>query len=238
MTNMIINQNVELRREYLLSQINHHLQRDFTSIAQLHRIPDIHIVEMTEKSSIGIEDIKQLQKEMIFQPFEEIYQVGIIFYADALTIEAQNALLKTLEEVGERSLYFLLCSNDKNLLDTIGSRSIKHYVKENPKFKTPKIQEITTPQILSGDLVEKFQYIDELVTQDKEEVGTISEFFTELSTFMHNIFNEMINDDKNTEDIREFIKKIDLANYRIKRNVNKQLSLENLILDLPEELAN
>jgi len=235
---MIISPNIELRREYLLSQINHHLQRDFANIVELHRVPDIHIVEMTEKLSIGIDDVKKLQKEMIFQPFEEIYQVGIIFHADSLTVEAQNALLKTLEEVGERSMYFLVCTNDKNLLDTIGSRSIKHYVKEKSHIETDTVHEITTPQIFRGDLVEKFQYIDELVTQDKEETGTMAEFFTELSTFMHNIFTDMIDEEKDTETIREFIKKIDKANYRIKRNVNKQLAIENLVLDLPDELIN
>ena len=200
---MIIHQNIELRRDYLLSQINGHLQRDFTTIAELHRVPDIHIVELTEKSSIGIEVIKELQKKMIFQPFEEVYQVGIIFHADSLTIEAQNALLKTLEEVGERSIYFLLCANDKNLLDTIGSRSIKHFVTED-KVTSEEVIEIPTPQIFSGDLIEKFQYIDELVTQEKEETGSVAEFFNELSTFMHSMFTEMINEDKDTHDIREF----------------------------------
>lgn len=236
MTHLIIQQNIETRRNYLLEQINQQLQREFKSIAELHRIPDIHIVELTEKKSIGIDEIKKLQKEMIFQPFEEIYQVGIIFHADSLTIEAQNALLKTLEEVGERSLYFLVCANDQNLLDTIVSRSVKHYVKSDDTAELVEDESMAMPKYLGTSVVEKFQYIDELVTREKEDGVTVKEFFSELSSYLHNRFHIMTNANDETKYIREFIKKVDEANFRIKKNVNKQLALENLMLSIPKEL--
>lgn len=238
MTHLIIQQNIETRRNYLLKQINEQLQREFKNIAELHRVPDIHIVEMTEAKSIGIDEIKKIQKEMIFQPFEEIYQVGIIFHADSLTIEAQNALLKTLEEVGERSIYFLLCSNEQHLLDTIVSRSIKHYVKSETDAILEDNADQKVPEFIGNSIVEKFQYIDELVTRDKEEGISIKEFFSELSNYLHNRFHIMTMTDDDTQYIREFIKKVDEANYRIKKNVNKQLALENLMIELPKELEN
>ena len=235
MTHLIIHQNLELRRAYLLEQINKHLQRDFSGIAELHRVPDIHIVEMTEKSSIGIDEIKKLQKEMIFQPFQEIYQVGIIFHADSLTHEAQNSLLKTLEEGGERSIYFLESANEKNLLDTIVSRSIKHYVKSSSSAESNGYT-APDPEVFNYSLIERFQYVDSLVSKDKEDSTSVKQFFAELTAFLHGKFTQIVENDQESHIIREFIKKVDEANFRINANVNKQLALENVMLEIPKEL--
>ncbi|WKZ31299.1 MAG: hypothetical protein QY318_00810 [Candidatus Dojkabacteria bacterium] len=76
---------MNLRREYLIGKINEYLGTSFEKFAQLHGNPDIHIIEFTEGESIKIEDVKQLQKELIFQPFKEKYQLGIICYAHNMT---------------------------------------------------------------------------------------------------------------------------------------------------------
>lgn len=75
-----------------------------------------------EKTSIGIAQIKELQKNLYQKPNSGQYKAIIIFHAETLTAEAQNALLKTLEEPPEHALILLLASSKEGLLPTILSR--------------------------------------------------------------------------------------------------------------------
>lgn len=86
-----------------------------------------------EKLSIGITDIKQMQKNLFQKPFNSSYKAVIIAHAETLTIEAQNALLKTLEEPPEYAFIFLLANNKEVFLPTILSRCKIISLEEEPK---------------------------------------------------------------------------------------------------------
>jgi len=75
-----------------------------------------------ESSSMTIEDVRMWQKQMIFMPVASKLSAGIIEDADALTIEAQNALLKTLEEPPSHAVLFLEAQSTAPLLATVLSR--------------------------------------------------------------------------------------------------------------------
>ncbi len=83
--------------------------------------PDVGLIEPTG-SSIGIGQIRWLRSQINLMPYEGRYKVYIIKHADLMTEEAQNALLKTLEEPPGRSLLILVSSNPTSLLPTIRSR--------------------------------------------------------------------------------------------------------------------
>lgn len=72
-------------------------------------------------SSIKIAQIRKLQTDIIIKPHKE-YKIYIINEAEKMTIEAQNALLKTLEEPPEYAIIILITNNKEQLLDTIKSR--------------------------------------------------------------------------------------------------------------------
>lgn len=230
MTHLIIHNDITTRREYLLEQINKHLERDFTSIAQLHNIPDMHIIELTSSSSIGIDQVKALQKEMIFQPFEEIYQVGLIFHADSLTTQAQNALLKTLEEGGERTLYYLLVSNERNLLPTIISRSIKHYVKTQAK---PELDiEVIRPEVLDMGAIQKFTTVEGIINEEKETGVAVKEFMNELLRYYREQLITNTDDPTKANEVTEYLSYIIDTDRKISANVNKRMALERLMLKI------
>ena len=100
--------------------------------------PDIHILDGSNLSSIGIEDIKGLQKEMVFSPFKETTQIAYILNAEKLTVQAQNSLLKTLEESSGKTAYILTTSNEKDLLPTVLSRCLKLYSTEIAEARNVK----------------------------------------------------------------------------------------------------
>ncbi len=76
----------------------------------------------TYRGSIKIEQIRQLQRDLQFHPFEGRYKIAIIDHSDRMLAAAQNSLLKTLEEPPSQSILILLTSNLSALLPTIRSR--------------------------------------------------------------------------------------------------------------------
>lgn len=75
-----------------------------------------------EDNSIGIEDVRTFQKRLTLIPYASAFTIGIIHDADHLTHEAQQALLKTLEEPPPHVLLYLETQSDESLLPTIRSR--------------------------------------------------------------------------------------------------------------------
>lgn len=84
--------------------------------------PDIHLIEGSDTESIKIEDIRNLQREASFRPFEAKRKVFIIDNAHNLTPEAASALLKTLEEPAKDSAIILITAKVNLLFKTIVSR--------------------------------------------------------------------------------------------------------------------
>lgn len=87
--------------------------------------PDIIWVTHEKPGSIGVDDIRvQLNNDIGIKPYSSNYKIYIINEADKLTIQAQNALLKTLEEPPAYAVILLLTTNHEALLSTILSRCI------------------------------------------------------------------------------------------------------------------
>ena len=74
--------------------------------------------------SIKIAQIRELQSEINIKPVFSEKSVYIIDDADLMTVEAQNSLLKTLEEPPKYVVIILIVHNEKNILSTVKSRCI------------------------------------------------------------------------------------------------------------------
>lgn len=86
--------------------------------------PDIRRVTH-EKATIGVDDVRlQLNNDILVKPYSRPYKVYIIDEAEKMTEQAQNAMLKTIEEPPEYAVIILLTVNAKLLLPTILSRCI------------------------------------------------------------------------------------------------------------------
>ena len=83
--------------------------------------PDFKIIE-PDGNSIKIEQIRELQRKVSEKPIISKRKVYIINDSDKMTIEAQNCLLKTLEEPPEFITIILIGSNESLFLSTIKSR--------------------------------------------------------------------------------------------------------------------
>lgn len=87
--------------------------------------PDIIHVEHRNAGSIGVEDIReQLCGDIQIRPYASPYKIYIVDEAEKMTIQAQNALLKTIEEPPSYGVILLLTTNSEAFLPTILSRCV------------------------------------------------------------------------------------------------------------------
>ena len=88
--------------------------------------PDIiRVVKPDDKNLIGVDEIRDMQDFISTAPGHSRYKVIIIEQAEKLSVQAQNALLKTLEEPPHYVVIILISSNDFQLLETVRSRTVK-----------------------------------------------------------------------------------------------------------------
>lgn len=100
-------------------------------------------------SSFGVDDVRNIIEEVNKKPYEGDKKILILYKCDKMTVQAQNALLKTIEEPPEGVYLILLSDSLENILDTIQSRCqvykltplSKEEILEYIDFKYPEISE-------------------------------------------------------------------------------------------------
>ena len=160
--------------------------------------PDLIFVDYQEKengekkSSISIDQIRQEVKGTVdISPKEGQYKVYVLCHSDKMTVEAQNALLKTLEEAPEHVIMILLCENENKLLDTVLSRVVRVYVGDMPIDKQWKLlQEIPALRALPAFLKEIAHKKQEEMQKYAEELGKLDG--QELYCFLDIILRDVL----------------------------------------------
>ena len=88
--------------------------------------PDIIYVSHEKPNTISVDDIRaQINNDIAIKPYSSPYKIYIIPDAEMMTVQAQNAILKTIEEPPEYAVIMLLTSNIDSLLPTIRSRCVR-----------------------------------------------------------------------------------------------------------------
>lgn len=108
----------------------------------LFNSPD-YIEIKPDGNSIKIAQIRKLQSDILVKPYKS-YKIYVIDEAQKMTVEAQNALLKTLEEPPKYAIIILITDNKESLLDTIKSRC------EIIKFTPIPMREVANYLTMSG----------------------------------------------------------------------------------------
>ena len=90
-----------------------------TVLASSHA--DVKVVR-TEKLTLGVDDVRELVRTSALSPVGDRWQILIVEDADRLTEQANNALLKAIEEPGARTVWMLCAPTVEDVLPTIRSR--------------------------------------------------------------------------------------------------------------------
>ena len=100
--------------------------------------PDIHLLD-ADGTTIKIDQVRALQREMALRPLEGLFRICLIDGAEHFNPAAANALLKTLEEPQPYTVIILLSSKPEALLTTIRSRCQRLPFQRLPKQRLTEI---------------------------------------------------------------------------------------------------
>lgn len=86
--------------------------------------PDLKILsKQKDRATLGVDSIKDFREDMFLSSTESEYKIYVIDDAECMTAEAQNALLKVLEEPPSRVIIMMLATEGDKILTTIKSRA-------------------------------------------------------------------------------------------------------------------
>ena len=175
-------------------------------------IPIVRI-GLGDKKSIGIDDVRELQKSMQLKANSdgEYTRFVIIQDAEKLTVEAQNSLLKLIEELPNKTILIIVSNDTESLLETVKSRCFHLPVLpisevqaiEYGEYNGHDQNKVTKAYLLSGGYPTKF--IDLLNTDDPlYELVDISKKFIGDSIFERQIFLQSLASPKSTYSYSDF----------------------------------
>ena len=178
--------------------------------------PDFQIIK-PDGLSIKIEQIRQMQKKILEAPIISNKKVYIIDDADLMTVEAQNCLLKTIEEPPKFVTIILIGSRVNSFLSTIKSRCT-----------IIKFQDIEDEQIKKY-LAEKYEISN--ISENMLEIfgGSIGK--AEILKDKQELYNNIIEIVEKIKvlDLIEILKKADII-YKSPEDKNDILESMNVIL--------
>ena len=178
--------------------------------------PDFLCIQ-PDGNSIKIEQIRQLQKEIQEKPIISNKKVYIIDDADFMTKEAQNCLLKTLEEPPEFAVIILIGSNENSFLPTIKSRCMILHFRE----------------LYDSEIIEYLQkeYNEQNVTQSMLDIagGSIGRAISLKDKQEQYQKVEAIIKDLEKKDLIDIIQESEVL-YKSKDDINDMLEYINIIL--------
>ena len=97
--------------------------------------PDLIYVKHEKPNSIGVDDIReQINDTIMIRPYSSYYKIYIVDEAEKMTVQAQNALLKTMEEPPFYAVIILITTNQEAFLPTILSRCVQLKLKPLKDF--------------------------------------------------------------------------------------------------------
>lgn len=191
--------------------------------------------------SIGINQVREIQHFVGLRPYSQPQKVAFVKEAQNLTIEAQNAFLKTLEEPPERTLIILGAPAAENLLPTIVSRcqiiKLKNKPSEETKRDYQKIyQEFLS--FLSKSVGEAFAYIAASLSNREKALKWLEENQALLYTAFHQSQREKSKAFILTNTKYSSLQRaLERAKREIERNVSPRFVLENFFLKNRENFA-
>ena len=178
--------------------------------------------EDKDKLSIGIESVKELKEWSKTKPYKSDTKAAVIFHAEVMTEEAQNSILKILEEPTLSLTIILTCTNYQSLLSTVISRCEKIIDNTGEKDGISDFYKLK--------LSDKLGFVRKLVERKKKSRNNeeINEFLVNLLYF----YRENLLKNVNIKDTSFNIKLIHETDRMIKANVLPKLALENLVINL------
>lgn len=203
---IFVSKSLETRQQTLLTELSKHgLKREH---------PDVFYIDSEQK--MGIEQARAIKDFFAFKPHQAKGKAVVVEELGNVTVDSQNALLKTLEEPPVEAIILFGSSSVNHLLPTVLSRCQVIIVNSDG---TKEHEKKLAQKLLTHELVGRFQMIEK--SEDKNALlAEIVQYYADLFEKDHTKL--------------PFAKEILLAESWQKSNVNVRGILEYLALVLPK----
>jgi hypothetical protein len=183
---------------------------------------DISFIE--SEKAVGITQVRDFQKSIFLKPFKSKQKAVILSAQNGITIEAQNALLKVLEEPPDNTIIFLLCQSSEGFLPTIISRcKVISLDKQDSEINLKESEKILL-SLKDASVGDKLKLAQDNSRDKESALGFIEGLILASELLL-----------KNSKD-KELVKAIGLMQKTYNgiktTNGNLRLAVENLVLNL------
>lgn len=202
----------------------------FLTQSKVHKIDRL---DLTNYDAIGIADVKRLISFLQLRPFAS-RQKAVILEAELLSLEAQHALLKTMEEPPADSLIFIVAQTEEQLLPTILSRAAI--------VRLSNLQSTGTLPVVLGKFWSSLLGLHPIrrltLTSDyAKDRPTLTQWLAQQIIFLRNVLKSKYSQkpllEISTLELISVIKTVETALKQTKQNVNTKLLVDQLFLDVP-----
>lgn len=189
---------------------------------------DYYEINKDRNESIKIDEIREMQRKIIEKPITSSKKVYIINNAENMTKEAQNSLLKTLEEPPEFVTIILVVNNENTILTTIKSRCTKILFSEETleEFTEEEKERYKKLEEIFGN-IDRYSIIDllnkcDVLYKDKDNIFENLDFVNII----------LLNKAKTDSRYLNFIDYVEETKNRLRANGNFDMCIDYLILSV------
>jgi len=212
--------------------------------------PDLHIVQPAG-ATIKIEQVRAVQQKVFYRPCQGKRQVYLVKQADAMTIQAANCFLKTLEEPPGEVVFILLAARSYALPPTIRSRCQQIFFPAAPPAGSSPDECFTAGELAErlyrANAVEALNLAEEMAEKKETAMARLdllALWYRDLLLWQEAGDPELLANPERVAEIAKeasryrkrglvsYIENIEQARRRLSANANTRLVLEVLLLHL------
>lgn len=214
-------------QSFLITSLNRKLSDSYIqNLLKENTIDPLDTSFQIYEKAMGIEDVRNIQKAALLKPFRGKTKAVIVDTYTDITTQAQNALLKILEEPPANTIIILMATKKEVFLPTIISRckviTLQDKQAQLSDDDLSKLQE-TLSTLLNGKTGDKLKIAQD-ITINKENASL---WLEKMAVFLENKLKENGRDAK----LLNFFKELQSTYRDIKNtNVSQRTALENLFL--------
>jgi DNA polymerase III delta prime subunit len=216
---------MQFTQSFLIVALNKNMATSYASdLLREKGINPLDINLQTYEKAMGIEDVRNIQGQILLKPFRGRVKAVILDVYENITPEAQNALLKILEEPPANTIIIITAQKKELILPTIISRckviALQEKEMELTRNELSKFQDDLNI-LLKGKTGDRLK-IAETIAKNKEDVAL---WLEKMAIFVKTRFIKENYDPK----YLDFLKELQKTYKTIKStNVSQRVALENL----------
>lgn len=224
------------------------------------RHPDFKLIKPNEKGLIPVDDVREMIENIHIKPIKSNYKIYIVDDAECMNASGQNSLLKTFEEPPEYAVIILITAKYNSLLTTIKSRGqlvefsdlsnteIKEYIINNNIKLPTDVDEKTLYTLINCSITkisnviadietikELQKYVSNITKMKIIEINNFANFLIKNKNNIQNVLDYLelllYNNNSGTSTLLEYVEE---AKSNIKRNINFEIAIDNLLMKIKE----